>query len=488
MTTETHDLASSDQPEPTGSSQTPTQPSEDSASAKMTPKQVWALAVLSCGLFLATLDFSIVYVALPSIGTELGLAESSLQWVVSGYAIFFAGFLLSGGRIGDRFGAGRVFLGATALFGISSLAAALTDDFTTLIIARALQGIGAGLLDPSTLGLIQQIFPVGPKRNRAMTVWGAVGAVGLVGGVVLGGLLTAISWQWVFLVNVPFAVLVIVLGAFLLPKRPRTEDAATPLNVLSAVFGTGAILLLVLGLTRLGDVGIGASSTLLGLGGFVVLGAAWVLRERTSRHPLIARQLWKTRSLMTACLVDACYVLSIGVEFFLVTMFLQNEHGFSPLNAGLAFLPLTVTVIVGNVITDKSITRWGPRPMVATGLVIAGIGLALLALGVHQDSFALGMLPGLLLSGVGNGIAFPALFISATSEIPAENQGVGAALLTTTQYVFSAAGLAVLVLILGASPDTGSYQTTFTFSAVMALLGALVAAVGMRKRAADQTA
>ncbi|MFE6775089.1 MFS transporter [Streptomyces sp. NPDC057702] len=454
----------------------------------MAPRQFWSLVVLSCGLFLATLDFSIVYVALPSIGSDLSLGESSLQWVVSGYAIFFAGFLLSGGRIGDRFGAGRVFLGATALFGVSSLAAALTDDFTTLIIARALQGIGAGLLDPSTLGLIQQIFPVGPKRNRAMTVWGAVGAVGLVGGVVLGGLLTAIAWQWVFIVNVPLAALIIGFGFYLLPRHRRSDSEPTPLNALSAAFGTGAILLLVLGLSRLGDAGVDAPSTWLGLGGFVVLGIAWVARERSSAHPLIARQLWKTRSLMIACLVDACYVLSIGVEFFLVTMYLQNEHHFSPLEAGLGFLPLTLTVIVGNAITDRFIARHTARTMVAVGLATAAVGLTLLAIGVHLDGYALGMLPGLLLSGVGNGIAFPALFISATSEIPGENQGVGAALLTTTQYVFSAAGLAVLVLILGSDPGTGNYLTTFVFTAVMALLGAIAAVVGMRNQATDPAA
>ncbi|HEY9328939.1 MAG TPA: MFS transporter [Streptomyces sp.] len=449
--------------------------------AKMTPKEAWALAVLGCGLFLATMDFSIVYVALPSIGSALSLTESSLQWVVSGYAIFFAGFLLTGGRVGDRFGARRVFLGATALFGLSSLAAAMTDDFTTLIIARALQGVGAGLLDPSTLGLIQQIFPAGPKRNRAMTIWGAIGAIGLVGGVALGGLLTAVAWQWVFLVNVPFAALVIGLGFFLLPGRRTDAGAPTPLNALSAVLGTGAILLLVLGLTRLGDVGLADATTWAPLIGFAALAAGWVIRERTSVSPLIARQLWRTRSLMVACLIDACYVLSIGVQFFLVTLFLQNEHGFSPLAAGLAFLPLTVTVIVGNGVTDKLIARLGARTMLITGLLTAAAGLAFLAAGVHVESYALGMVPGLLLSGVGNGIAFPALFISATSDIPGENQGVGAAMLTTTQYVFTSLGLAVLVLVLGSDPGVGNYMTTFVFSAVAAASGALVAAFGMRR-------
>ncbi|MFD0395152.1 MFS transporter [Streptomyces nogalater] len=170
-----------------------------------------------------------------------------------------------GGRTGDRFGARRVFLGATALFGASSLAAALTQDFTTLVVARALQGIGAGLLDPATLGLIQQVFPPGPKRNRAMAVWGAVGAIGLVGGVALGGLLTTVSWQWVFLVNVPIAAAVIVAGLFLLPGRRADAAAPTPLNALSGVLGTGAILLLVLGLTRLGDAGWSDPATLVGL-------------------------------------------------------------------------------------------------------------------------------------------------------------------------------------------------------------------------------
>ncbi|HLL33579.1 MAG TPA: MFS transporter [Streptomyces sp.] len=448
----------------------------------MTSKEAWTLTVLGCALFLATLDFSIVYVALPSIGADLSLRESSLQWVVSSYAIFFAGFLLVGGRMGDRFGARRVFLGATALFGVSSLAAGLTDDFTTLVIARALQGIGAGLLDPCTLGLIQQVFPPGAKRNRAMAVWSAVGALGLVGGVVIGGLLTAVSWHWVFFVNVPLAIAVIALGFLLLPGRQHQDGGRpTPLNVPSAVFGTGAILLLVLGLSRLGDVGITAPSTVIGLVGFAVLGTAWVVRERTSASPLIARQLWRTRSLMTACVIDACYVLSIGVEFFLVTMFLQNEHDMGPLAAGLGFLPLTVTVILGNVITDRFIGRHGPKPMVVTGLAIAGLGLALLAVGVHSDSYLIGMLPGLLLSGVGNGIAFPAMFVYATSDIPGENQGVGAAMMTTTQYVFSATGLAILVLMLGASPQVGNFTVTFAFSAAMGFLGSVIAAAAMRR-------
>ncbi|MFF9672651.1 MFS transporter [Streptomyces eurythermus] len=456
------------------------QSAPEPADNRISGRQAWALAVLGCGLFLATLDLSIVYVALPSIGEDLALPESRLQWIVSGYAIFFAGFLLVGGRTGDRFGARRVFLGATALFGASSLAAALTQDFTTLVVARALQGIGAGLLDPATLGLIQQVFPPGPKRNRAMAVWGAVGAIGLVGGVALGGLLTTVSWQWVFLVNVPIAAAVIAAGLFLLPGRRTDAAAPTPLNALSGILGTGAILLLVLGLTRLGDAGWSDPATLVGLAGFVVLAALWVVRERTSASPLIARELWRTRSLMVACAVDACYVLSIGVEFFLVTLFLQDQRGFSPLAAGLGFLPLTVTVIIGNAVTDRLVGRHGPRTMVMGGLLLAAIGLGLLAVGVHSDSYAIGVLPGLLLSGLGNGIAFPAMFIAATSEIPGENQGVGAALVTTTQNVFQALGLAVLVILLGAHPGTGNFTTTFAATGAMALLGTLVAAAGLR--------
>ncbi|WP_331721282.1 MFS transporter [Streptomyces sp. NBC_00212] len=446
-------------------------------------KEALALAVLGCGLFLATLDFSIVYVALPSIGSDLSLSEGKLQWIVSGYAIFFAGFLLVGGRTSDRFGARRVFLGATALFGVSSLAASLTHDFTTLVIARALQGIGAGLLDPATLGLVQQLFPPGPKRNKAMTVWGAVGAIGLVGGVVFGGLLTALSWQWVFFVNVPIAALVLVFGRVLLPGRRRADATPVPLNFTSGLFGTGAILLLVLGLSRLGDVGLASTSTLVGLAGFVVLAAAWVVRERTSASPLIAHELWRTRSLMVACAVDACYVMSIGVEFFLVTLFLQDQQGFSPLAAGMGFLPLTVTVIFGNIITGKLIGRHGPRLMMVSGLVVAAVGLALLAAGVHSDSYALGVLPGLLLSGLGNGIAFPAMFLTATSDLPGDHQGVGASLVTTTQYVFASLGLAVLVILLGTHPGRGEFMTTFIVTGAMALLGAIVAGTGLRRPA-----
>ncbi|SDP95259.1 drug resistance transporter, EmrB/QacA subfamily [Actinopolyspora xinjiangensis] len=450
----------------------------DPDSSKMSRLQVLALAVLGCGLFLATLDFSIVYVALPSIGNDLALSDNRLQWVVSAYAILFAGFLLVGGRIGDRFGAGRVFLLSTGLFGIGSLAAGMADNFATLVIARAFQGIGAGLLDPSTLGLIQKIFPAGPKRNRAMAVWGAVGAIGLVGGVVLGGLLTAFSWKLIFFVNVPIVILVIAFGMVLLPKG-KDSEASRPVNGINAALGTGAILSLVFALTQLGEVGLTDTSTLSGAVGFVVLAGIWVARERASENPLIARELWRTRSLMVACGIVGCYVLSIGLEFFLVTHFLQNEHGYGPLAAGIGFLPLTITVLVGNAITDRIIPKAGARAMVMTGLLVSAFGLALIAACVNFDNYAIGMLPGLLLSGLGNGIAFPALFISATSDIPSDHQGVGAAMLTTSQYVFSALGLAVLVLILGHAPDPGNYLITFGFSASMAVLGTLIAAFGM---------
>ncbi|WP_084477198.1 MFS transporter [Actinokineospora enzanensis] len=447
-------------------------------------KKAWALALLGTGLFLATLDFSIVYVALPSIGDGLALSEANLQWVVSGYAIFFAGFLLIGGRAGDRFGARRVFILATALFGISSLAAGLSDNFTLLVIARAVQGIGAGLLDPSTLGLIQRIFPAGPQRNRAMSVWGAVGAIGLVGGVVLGGLLASISWQWVFFATVPVAAIAVVSAFFLLPSDKDSPQGTGSLNVLSGVLGTGAILLLVLGLTRLADVGL-TSTTAASFGGFVVLAVAWVIRERTSSNPLIARALLRTRSLVVACAVDACYALSVGVQFFVVTLFLQEQAGYSALAAGLGFLPLTVSVIVGNIIGDRFIGNRGPRAMIIVGLSTAAVGMILLALSTHLDGYLAGQLPGLLLSGLGNGIAFPAMFLYATSQVEPENQGVGAALITTTQYVFSALGLALLVIVLGVHPDLGDYTTAFAGIGALALLGAVIGAVAIRRPAAQ---
>ncbi|RCG33287.1 MFS transporter [Sphaerisporangium album] len=441
-----------------------------------------ALAVLAVAQFLIALDYSIVYIALPSIGHDLALSQSSVQWVVSGYAVFFAGFLIVGGRASDRFGPRTLFVVAMLLFGVASLAGGLAPGAAPLLVARAAQGVAAAVLQPAVIALINTSFATGPARNKALSVWGTVGASGLAAGVIIGGLLTTMSWRWVFLINLPLAVVCALAAPRLLPEGDRAARRRSPLNVPSGVLCTGTVLSAALALTQASTQGWTHASTLAGFGAAAVLLVAFVVQERRSPQPLVDPLLRRTRSLLVGCGSTAFYMASVGNQFFVVTLLVQQLRGYGPLAAGLAFLPMAVAIAVANSVSARIVAALGVRLALTLAFAADAVGLLLLAVQVHGDGYALNLLPGLLLTGFGHGVTYVSMFIAGTADIADRNQGVGSAMMTTAQYMSGALGVAILVLVLGPNPQAGDFGWAFATTAAAAGLGAVLSWSGLARR------
>lgn len=414
------------------------------------------LVLLSLAQFLVALDYSITYVALPSIGRDLDLSPAAAQWVISAYAVLFAGFLMVGGRLADRYGPRTVFLLAMAGFGLFSAAGGLAADPAVLLAARGAQGLSAALLQPAVLALIGLSFPAGAARNRALVVWGSVGASGLAAGVILGGLLTSASWRWTFFLNVPLALFAVAGGRSL----TRSDRGSEPAPVLASVLGTGAVLAFVLGLTVL-------EVPLFVLAGVLLL--AFLRVEATATRVLIPRPLRRIGSLRIGVAATALYMASVGSEFYLVTLLLQENRGYAPDRAGLAFLPLAAMVTVGNTAAGRAVRRWSAPAVLAAGFLAAAIGLAGLLVAAGRPGYAV-LLPGLLLSGFGHGVIYTAMFIIGTRDVPASHQGAAGSLLTTSQYLSGAITVAVLTLVLN-GPGFG---WAFGVTGAAALAGAVL--------------
>ncbi|MFF3850085.1 MFS transporter [Streptomyces sp. NPDC002328] len=458
----------------------PTPPSAPTASRS----PVGGLITLSAAQFLIALDFSVIFVALPDIGSDLTLSGSAMQWVVSAYSVFFAGFLIVGGRVGDRLGARKLFMAALVLFGVASLLGGLAANAALLLIARGAQGVAAACLQPSILALVNTTFPAGRERTRALAVWGTVGASGLAAGVVIGGLLTTLSWRWTFFVNLPFAVLCALAAPRFLPGRPeKAEQGRTAaLNVLNAVLCTALVLVSVLGLTLAADIGWTAPLTLSSFLAGAVLLVLFTLRERGSGQPLVDPALRRTRSLVMGCCSSALYMASVaGVEFYLVTLLLQDGRGFEPLAAGMAFLPLAACITFGNMIAGKLVGVLGVRRCLTLAFAVGAAGLLLLGLSARQHDYVVGMLPGLIVSGLGHGMIYTSMFVGGTRDVDDRNQGVAGALMTTTQYAGGAFGVAALILVLGTDPGDGAFRTGFLLAGGIAVAGAALAWLGFAR-------
>ncbi|HEX4357748.1 MAG TPA: MFS transporter [Pseudonocardia sp.] len=475
-------------------------------------QQTMTLAVLSMAQFLIALDYSIIYIALPSVAADLRLEAALAQWVVSAYGVLFAGFLVVGGRLTDRIGARRLFLVSIVAFGLASAAGGAAGDGTVLLAARGAQGLAAALLQPAVLGLIGTTFAAGPARSRAVAAWGSVGAAGLAAGAILGGLLTSESWRLTFLINVPLT-LACALGAALwiapAPGGPRergsgigsgdrsgagsgtgtasgteVRDRSEPgsgagaerVPLLASALGTGTVLTLVLGLTLAAGLGWTAPLTVGCLGLAVGLFAGFVVNERLARAVLIGPALRRIPSLRVGAAATALYMASVGSEFYLLTLLLQAVKGYSPLAAGLAFLPLALLVTAGSTSAGRAVRRFAPATVLAAGFALATVGLLWLALALRGDSYAVDLLPGLLLSGFGHGMIYTSMFVIGTRDVPAEHQGTAGALLTTSQYLSGALTVAVLTLALGPTPDHAGARTAFLITTGAAALGLLLAA------------
>jgi MFS family permease len=438
-----------------------------------------ALAVLSVAQFVIALDYSIMYVALPSAARGLSLNPAAAQWVISSYAVGFAGFLMVGGRLADRLGAKRLFLVAVNLFCVASAVGGVAPDGAVLLAARGTQGLAAALLQPATLGLIGTVFPPGPSRNRALAVWAAVGAAGLAVGAILGGLLTTASWRLTFFVNVPLT-LGCALAAVRYFRPAHDGGGRGRVPVLAAAAGTGAVLALVLGLSLSASRGWGSAPAVVSFGLAAVLLAGFVVIENRAGAVLIERALRRTRSLRLGTAATALYMASAGSEFYLVTLLLQARMNYPPLRAGLALLPLALMVTAGSMAAGRAGRKLTAATVLVCGFTLAAIGLGWLALTLPGGSYLLDLLPGLVISGFGHGMIYTSMFILGTRDVPPEHQGSAGALLATSQYLAGAVTVAVLTLVLGAERSSGSFRAAFLITAAAAAAGVALAAASGR--------
>ncbi|MEU2971559.1 MFS transporter [Nocardiopsis alba] len=444
------------------------------------PQAIGALTVLCLAQFLIALDYSIIYVAMPSVGHDLGLSSSVLQWIVSAYALLFAGLLLVGGRVCDRVGAKRVFLVSVIAFGAASALGGFAQEGMALLISRGAQGLSAAFLQPATIGLISATFAAGPARSRALSIWGAIGASGLAVGAILGGVLTEFSWRWTFLINIPLTLLA-ALGGLLWLTAASRQDRAGRVPLPAAMMGTGALLALVIGLTLVADPGTPGMYAGVACLVAVVLGLAFLTNEAWSDNVMVDRSLRRTRSLGAGVVATYLYMASVGSEFYLVTLLLQKLEGFTPLQAGLGFLPLAVMVTFGNMAAGRAVERIGAGTTMTVGFLISVVGLALLAAMLGSGTYTTHLLPGLLLSGFGHGVIYTSMFVIGTRDVPDRYQGTAGALMTTSQYLSAAVTVALLTIILGTDPTGVEFRWAFGLTAAFAAAGMLISPLILRR-------
>ncbi len=414
------------------------------------------LFLLAFAQFIVTVDYNIVYVALPDIGQSLGFTAQSLQWVVSAYAVSFGGLLLFGGRAVDRIGARRLFLIGLSLYALSSLAGGLATGQGVLIAARLVQGIGGAFLFPAVLALIATSFE-GKARIKAFGIWGMAGSLGLAAGALFGGVLTDLaSWRWVFFINIPFALIVLIPAPKVLRPDPA-PGASGGFDLPGAVLATAGISAIVFGLVTGPEDGWTQPTPLTSLVLGAVLLVAFFVTEAKTRDPLMPLRLLKNRPLVVAMAVVFIFQTGLSGGYYVFTTYIQPVLGYSPLQAGLAFLPLTLVSMIGaGQLAPKFMERFGVRGTLSTGMIVNGAGIALTAGVMTTGGSFYAMLPGSVLWGLGGGLVFVSVFASAGSGVDLTEQGVAGAMASTAQQVGGAVGLAALVAVAN-STFTGTY-------------------------------
>lgn len=449
----------------------------------------WPALILLClGELMIVLDTTIVNVALPSIQADLHFSETALVWVVNAYMLTFGGFLLLGGRLGDLYGHRRLFLAGIVLFTLASLACGLANTQGLLIAARAVQGLGGAVVSAVALSLIMALFTEPAERARAMGVYGFVCAGGGSVGVLLGGVLTsALNWHWVFLVNLPLGVLIYAACLKLLPDG-RGQAHGQRLDVAGAVTITTSLMLAVYAIVNGNGVGWTSTQTLALLGGAFTLFVMFLVIESRVTAPLVPLGLFRSRNLSLSNGVGVLWSAAMFAWFFVSALYMQLVLGYSAMQVGLAFLPSNIIMAAFSLgLSAKMVMRWGIRMPLAVGLLLAAVGLALFARAPVGGDIWLDVLPGMLLLGLGAGMALNPLLLVAMDGVSPEDSGLASGVVNTAFMMGGALGLAVLASLADARTDAlrasgvqaaaalnGGYQLAFGVGAVFAVLAAVL--------------
>jgi EmrB/QacA subfamily drug resistance transporter len=454
-----------------------------------TRRGVYTLLLLCAVQFIDLLDGSIMNVALPSIRDDLGFSQQRLQWVISGYLVTYGGFLLLGGRAGDLLGRRRLLVTGTILFALCSLAGGLATNADTLVAARVAQGLGAAMMAPAGLSILTTSF-TGKDRTRALGVWGATTGLAAAAGVFLGGVLSeGLGWQWVLFVNIP-ACLAIVAAAFRLVAGERRSARLATFDVPGAILVTTGMLLLVYALVKAPDTGWGTGETIGELVTAGVLLLAFLVVEARSRNPLFPFSIFRIKGLAAADITQLVAFSGFLSVFFFLTLYMQNVLGYSPIQSGSAYLPVTGGIVVAAGISAQLIPRIGTRPLIVAGTFIAAAGVYDLSRIPLHGSYPSDLLPGLVVMSLGLGAVFVAISTAANDGVPADKAGLAAALLNTSLQLGSALGLAIFSaiatartndLIAGQVAPNQALTSGFgraLVAAAIALLAAAIVAMG----------
>jgi EmrB/QacA subfamily drug resistance transporter len=405
------------------------------------------LALLAAVAFLDFVDASIVNIALPSIRRDLGFSEQSLQWVPSAYLLTYGGFMLLGGRAADLLGRRRVLVAGTIVIGVSSLIGGLAGSARVLVGARLAQGLGAAMMLPAALSILTTTFKEGSERNTALGVWGGVAAIASAAGVLLGGVLTeGPGWRWVMFVN-PLAAVLVLGGVFWLIGDDRGRARLADFDLRGTILATGGMLLLVFALVEAPDQGWGSTRTIAELAGALTLLTAFVMNEKRSKSPLMPLSIFRVRGLAAADATQLVAFAGLLAMFFFLTLYMQTVLGYSPIQAGAAYLPLTLGVGIAAGISSQLLVRTGTRPVIIAGSLIAAGGVYWLSRIPVDGTYLSDLLPGLLITSLGLGAMFVAVTTAANAGVPADKAGLAAALLNSSQQVGAALGLAIFTAI-----------------------------------------
>jgi len=439
---------------------------------------VLTLLLLCAVQFLDVVDGSIVNVALPSIEHSLRFSQQNLQWVATGYVLTYGGFLLLGGRAADLLGRRRMLVAGVVVFAACSLVAGLARSETTLIGARLAQGVGAALMAPAALSLVTTSFKEGVDRHKALGIWGAISGLAAATGVFLGGVLSqGPGWRWVFFVNLPLCA-VILVAAFRLLDGDRPHRPRRAFDLTGAVLATGSVLLLVYGLIQAPDHGWRSTHSLGAFTASALLLVAFVFNERRSRSPLIPLSIFRVPGLVAADVTQLVAFAGFYATFFFLTLYMQNILGWSPIEAGAAYLPVTVGLGISASVAPRLFARLGTRPVLVGGAMVAAGGIYALSRIPPQGTYVADILPGLLVMSLGLGAIFVGATVAANAGVPSGQAGLAAGLLNTSLQVGIAVGLAVFSAL--ATTRTQHLLTVHTNPA-----HALVGGYGLALRAAS---